>query len=118
MKSEVTITLEKFDEKVNEVLDSLMGTGINPCTPLGTAVILKGIREKVFEEEHITEDHKSKDKYHSVKSFESTHATINVLLPEGMEWEDLPEEVKTVVTESSKGFIKKGESHDIEIDRG
>jgi len=110
MKSEVTITPAQFDEKVFAALNSLLNTGINPCTPGGAASIIKCLKKKVFEDEAGAET-----KYYTAKSFESTHATIKVSLPEGMKWEDLPDELKDAVTNLSKDLIKKGETHEIKI---
>lgn len=115
MNQYISITPLDFDKAVVNSLDYLNENVTHKISPeTAISLLLDEVKNQLFSDDE-GNDESDQDNYHSVKTFESTMATINVCMPDRMEWKDLPEEVRQTVTEISKGLIKLGESHDIKV---
>jgi hypothetical protein len=96
MNKVITITQDEFDKKIVSSLDECLGLFAKGCTPVKIAYLLSSIREEIFKDaDEVDEDNtelndKDNDsEMHSVFSMNAKNAKIEIIAPEGINWEDI-----------------------------
>ena len=116
MKSEVTISKKEFISKALDAVGTTSNKGDYSDTEKHAIALffhdfLNEFINEVFSEPEdieVVSVNKLEDGFHIVKQFESLSGTINICVPDGIDWNSLPEELKKELTGLSKQMVKGG----------
>jgi len=124
MKDTVTITKKEFDIKFVELIARNIDYISENISPDATSFLIGKFRNLIFgdddfqEDEPLKQEKKEKQEnheekgMHSIMSADGNHASITVMAPKGINWNDVPDELKRTIHDLTDNLLAGGDGKD------